>query len=86
MYCECIRDIQDPHKGRCFTCGKTIKEEPKVTMIDLTPTWSGILPMLCELLIKGNPTQHNEIYKEFQKMAAAADKWNEHCKNQEKKE
>lgn len=51
--------------------------------IDITPTWSAVLPIL--LHIARNGTDQNamrEIEKEFRRMAELADKWVEYCKSQ----
>lgn len=59
----------------CENCGES-KSEKKY--IDLTPTWSGIVEVLLEL--NRVPAKREFVREEFKKMAAAADKWNEHCK------
>lgn len=51
-----------------------------VTVIDLTPTWTDILPLMI-LSVKNTPiARGGDIIKEFERMAEAADKWNAHCK------
>lgn len=46
--------------------------------IDLTPTWSGMLPTLVMLLDNGYKTR-NTALAELANMAKAADLWNAHC-------
>lgn len=63
-------------------------DESKVgDYIDLTPTWSAILPtwlMMYRQAITGDCTNPSLIRAnaeaEFKRMAEAADKWNAHCK------
>ena len=52
-----------------------------VEMIDMTPSWSGILPALLVVLEGGtNEANKRSIREELQRMADAADKWNAHRK------
>jgi len=73
--------------------GTTIYNGQVVETIDVTPTWSGLLPMLLELYGQAYCKRKNqftvrqdtvdtikELGAEFKNMAQAADKWNEHCK------
>ena len=54
-----------------------------MTTIDLTPTWSALVPMLSLVLQQtDSETTRHEITLEFAKMARAADRWNAHCKEQ----
>lgn len=48
--------------------------------IDCTPTWEGLLPALLQLA--GNPNTQASGVKELRRMAIAADKWNEYCKEE----
>jgi hypothetical protein len=48
--------------------------------IDVTPTWEGILPLLLDLYERKSDNTHF-ILSQFQSMAQAADKWNEHVAN-----
>lgn len=70
-----------------------MKNEEIIDTFDCTPTWSAILPMTLEAYKQGikklttcrstNPTVEENvrvIEAELRKMAIAADKWNEHCK------
>lgn len=65
--------------------GSLSKSPPEY--IDLTPTWEAILPtwlMMYERAILGqcddNDLVRANAEKEFKRMAEAADKWNEVCK------
>ena len=53
--------------------------------IDVTPTWEGILPLLLDLYERKSYNTRF-ILSQFQSMAQAADKWNEHVKNTQTKE
>lgn len=65
-----------------------------IKTIDCTPTWLSILPAMLELypqlykkVRQKNCTEevdkaYEHLRLEFKKMAEAADKWNEHCKQQ----
>jgi hypothetical protein len=46
--------------------------------IDVTPTWTAILPILLEFL--KTPQNRESAVQELRRMADAADKWNEHVK------
>lgn len=65
-------DVQIDDSGRKF--------------IDMTPTWTGILPtwqMIVNDAVKvKKPEQMERFWKEMQTMAEAADKWNALCKEQ----
>lgn len=62
--------------------------------IDCTPTWEALLPAMLTILRQsyqqlgraGSRTKADEsittLTAELKRMAAAADKWNEHCKAQ----
>lgn len=52
----------------------------KVQTIDITPTWAGLLPALLAVYRDGNASGQTVAREELQRMALAADKWNEHCK------
>lgn len=47
-------------------------EESKKQYVDLTPSWSGILPLLLELYSNGGDSG-DMAYEEMQKMARVAD-------------
>lgn len=51
--------------------------------IDLTPTWTAILPIwrmiVNDACVIKKPDQLQRFWTEMQNMAAAADKWNEVC-------
>lgn len=58
-----------------------------IETIDLTPTWSQILPVwlnLYQAALQGRTKDPDTILCnaeiEFNRMAEAADKWNAHCK------
>lgn len=57
-----------------------------VKYIDVTPTWQSILPtwkMIVGDAVKiEKPEQMTRFWSEMESMAAAADKWNQHCKEQ----
>ncbi|MEM7298027.1 MAG: hypothetical protein AAF391_07150 [Bacteroidota bacterium] len=49
--------------------------------IDITPTWSGLLPALLAVIQDGETAEARQIAKdELVKMAKAADRYNEHTK------
>ena len=51
--------------------------------IDVTPTWSGLVPVLSLVLQRSDSEQaRREVTEELMKMAKAADQWNAHCKAQ----
>jgi len=59
------------------------KETSEPRTIDITPTWSGLLPVL--LMGMDDPdsvTREGRMIakQELANMAKAADKWNAHCK------
>lgn len=58
----------------------------KIT-IDCTPTWSALLPVLLDLYAQfkneggfNHAKKLDDLKREFENMALAADKWNEHYK------
>lgn len=50
--------------------------------IDLTPTWSEILPTMLMLYRDGGVEGKRVMREEFIRMAQAADKWNAQAKKQ----
>lgn len=59
-----------------------------LNVIDCTPTWQALFQPMLDLYAQNAQWNHSvtddknkEIAKEFEKMAIAADKWNEYCKN-----
>ena len=56
---------------------------PKV--IDMTPSWGGLLPGMlaayAELSRNDRMKELAGLEKEFDKMAEAADRWNDYCKS-----
>lgn len=51
--------------------------EPKVTTIDITPTWSGLWPVLVELATNATTAEAmKDAEAELAKMAKAADRYN----------
>jgi hypothetical protein len=54
-----------------------VMPEPTVTTIDITPTWSGLLPVLVELATNATTVEAMKSAEgQLQKMASAADKYN----------
>lgn len=51
-----------------------------ITTIDITPTWSGLLPALLDLLNSKKTDVRQQAYDELVRMAKAADLWNQHAK------
>lgn len=61
--------------------------------IDMTPTWTGILPMWRRIVESNNSAKrgHREQYnqtmssfwEQMEHMARAADQWNEYCQSRE---
>lgn len=45
--------------------------------IDLTPTWADVLPLLLASIESGNSVAHDAAKKELQRMATAADNYND---------
>lgn len=54
----------------------------KTMTIDLTPTWSGLLPALLLAYTNGTPEGKRMARGELLRMAEAADKYNELCAQQ----
>ena len=54
--------------------------------INITPTWAGILPALIAVIRDGTPEGQRMAAEELQRMAQAADKWNEHAATLTRKE
>tara|TARA_R110002126_G_scaffold287560_2_gene440453 strand:+ start:361 stop:588 length:228 start_codon:yes stop_codon:yes gene_type:complete len=55
----------------------------RMETIDVTPTWSGLVPVLSLVLQRSDSEQaRREVTEELMKMAKAADQWNAHCKAQ----
>ena len=53
--------------------------------VDICPTWEGITPVLLTAIAnRGHVHMGDELVQELLKMARLADRWNEHCKAQEK--
>ena len=48
--------------------------------IDITPTWAGILPLLLAVIVDGTPEGKKHAIAELQRMADAADKFNQLAK------
>ena len=55
----------------------------KKTLLMNPPSWSGSIPALLEMLSDQNKNGKDNIKKEIIRMAALADRWVEHCKNEE---
>lgn len=58
-----------------------------IETIDVTPTWSALLPVMLDLYAQFKNEEGvtdfkkiNDLRHEFKNMALAADKWNEYCK------
>lgn len=77
---EKFRDDQKPCK-RCASklaemdarAAKKAEAETKVFMIDMTPTWVGILPLYLAALVDGTPTAQSAAREELRRMAELAD-------------
>ena len=48
--------------------------------IDMTPSWSDLLPALLAILSEGNAQGRRTARIELARMASAADQWNAHVK------
>lgn len=57
-----------------------MNETPESKSIDITPTWSGVLPALLAAVADGTPEGKRMAREELGRMAQAADHWNAHCK------
>tara|TARA_R110002020_G_scaffold150679_1_gene327502 strand:+ start:289 stop:480 length:192 start_codon:yes stop_codon:yes gene_type:complete len=55
-----------------------VSGKPKT--VDMTPTWSDILPLMLAGLNNSTQQGHGAIEQQFGQMAEAADKWNAHCR------
>jgi len=55
-----------------------------ITEIDITPTWSGILPAIIQILQNGNAHNIQIATEELTKMAKLADKQISQIKNKSK--
>ncbi|MGH8074243.1 MAG: hypothetical protein ACREO4_09235 [Lysobacter sp.] len=53
--------------------------QPEPVVIECAPTWAGLLPVLLELLARGNTEGQRTARDELARMAQAADKWNAHA-------
>lgn len=53
--------------------------------IDITPTWSDMMPYLVRLIESKGQAQKSGI-EELYRMARCADNWNEHVKTEEAKD
>lgn len=49
-----------------------------VRTVDLTPTWSELVPLLAAMI--QTPETRVTALEEMRRMAEAADRWNEHAK------
>jgi hypothetical protein len=54
--------------------------------IDITPTWSGLLPWMLRVLESNgeNEAAKQPLREELVQMAKAADLWNAHCAKEKK--
>lgn len=59
---------------------KTSKEKKLAAVLDVTPTWSGLVNGLLAVLRDGDAEGQTVAIGEIRRMAEAADKWNAHCK------
>jgi len=50
--------------------------------IDITPKWSDVLPLMLEMVRNGEYDAAKNAIGEFERMADAADKWNDSCKTE----
>lgn len=50
-----------------------------MTTIDLTPTWAGLLPALLAAVTDGTAEGRQIAIEELERMAGAADRWNENA-------
>lgn len=59
-------------------------ESNEVQHVDITPTWSGILPLMLDIVSnpKADRQAREVMLKEFRSMARAADLYNEHAKSE----
>ena len=59
----------------------------EVETIDLTPTWTALVPVMIAILTEvKNPETIKDLTAELLKMAEGADKWNEYVKELKEKE
>lgn len=61
------------------------KKKAGQTYIDMTPTWSGLLPALIDLAGADKLDARKIAREELAKMARGADYWNQHVKESKKK-
>lgn len=60
--------------------GYDVYKEQVVRVVDCTPNWRVLFPVMWKLLEQGKKSSFENLKPEFLKMAEAADKWNQHCK------
>lgn len=48
--------------------------------IDVTPTWSEVLPLMLEVVCNGDDESRKKVLEEFGRMAITADWWNAEAK------
>ena len=58
----------------------TEPKAPEAIKIDVTPTWSAVLPLLLAGMEHGTNEARDAAKIELRRMAAAADKWNAHAR------
>lgn len=77
MFCATCKEAIG---GKCACYDPHTKEihVTQPTEIDITPTWSGLLPIMLEVMQnpKADPKVKRELAEEFKKMAKLADNWN----------
>lgn len=61
-------------------------ENTEATTIVMTPTWTGLLPLLLAVITDGTAKGQAAAREELARMAKAADHWSAHCDAQKAKE
>lgn len=67
--------------GMALDAGEAVK------YVNMTPTWSALLPGMIDVIRNGETYESRKLMEgEFERMALAADKWNEYAKKQNEEE
>lgn len=73
----CKHDDPDFYIRKAETAAKPAEPvKRQIGMIDITPTWRGVLPVLLELIANGTPEGRKLAIEELRKMANLADAYN----------
>lgn len=70
------------HDSQCKRCATKVAamdtlKERTTFMVDMTPTWAGVLPIYLAALVDGSPKAQADARSELTRMAHLADRCNE---------